>query len=259
LLKTFKGVRERYGFTHVRFPVGNSSLNMTVSETFAEWVTGITDGILKNLILDLCKAPFMDDMELSELNTFFECSYEIEGNEVPVNIPPIGLPISYIKSNPAISFDSHSFWRRRKIKIIKTNDNALENAEFVVYNICLEEDILSIEFIEWIDCFMVKFIDNEEVLRKYLNYSKYRAVFTVDFLEQFFQWKERDVDDYRYLLLLMKDIQLHPFTGGMGQTENLRSRGKEASKRITIKDRLSYMVERDTVTFIACIGHYEFH
>lgn len=57
----------------------------------------------------------------------------------------------------------------------------------------------------------------------------------------------------------MKDVELHPFTGGMGQTENLKNRGKEASKRINISDRLSYLVENNTVTFIACRGHYEFH
>ena len=57
----------------------------------------------------------------------------------------------------------------------------------------------------------------------------------------------------------MKDVQLHPFTGGMGRTENLRYNGKEASKRITHGNRLSYTVENNIVTFIACSGHYEFH
>jgi len=49
----------------------------------------------------------------------------------------------------------------------------------------------------------------------------------------------------------------------MGQTENLKNRGKEASKRITNRypegDRLSYFLEKNNVTFLACKGHYKFH
>ena len=82
-------------------------------------------------------------------------------------------------------------------------------------------------------------------------------------MEQFVGWKTDDFDSFKYLLLLMKDVQIHPFTGGMGQTENLKGRGKEASKRVTNSypdgDRLSYTVENNIVTFIACKGHYEFH
>ena len=80
---------------------------------------------------------------------------------------------------------------------------------------------------------------------------------------QLMQWKKDDSKLYKYTLLLMKDVQIHPFTGGMGQTENLRYRGKEASKRITNiypnGDRLSYFLENNIVTFVACKGHYKFH
>jgi Txe/YoeB family toxin of Txe-Axe toxin-antitoxin module len=57
----------------------------------------------------------------------------------------------------------------------------------------------------------------------------------------------------------MKDVEVHPFTGGMGHTENLKGRSKEASKRVTQVDRLSYSIENDVVTFLACKGHYDFH
>jgi len=110
---------------------------------------------------------------------------------------------------------------------------------------------------------MPKFIDTEEILTKYLGFTKYQPVFTLDFITQFLKWKQDDFETFKYLLLLMKDTQIHPFTGGMGQTENLKGRGKEASKRVTNSypdgDRLSYTVENNIVTFIACKGHYEFH
>lgn len=67
------------------------------------------------------------------------------------------------------------------------------------------------------------------------------------------------MQDNTNILLLMKDVGLHPFTGGMGKTENLQQRGKEASKQTTQLDRLSYTLKKNIVTFIACKGHYDFH
>ena len=82
-------------------------------------------------------------------------------------------------------------------------------------------------------------------------------------MAQLLEWKAKDNKLFKYTLLLMKDVQLHPFTGGMGRTENLKGNGKEASKRSTNRypdgDRLSYFLENNIVTFVACIGHYKFH
>ena len=133
----------------------------------------------------------------------------------------------------------------------------------MAYNVCLESDIASREIKEWADMSMPKFIDTKEILTKYLGFTKYQPVFTDHFMEQFLGWKSDNFETFKYLLLLMKDVQIHPFTGGMGKTENLIGRGKEASKRVTNSypdgDRLSYTVENNIVTFIACKGHYEFH
>ena len=159
--------------------------------------------------------------------------------------------------------DSHLFWQNKKISIRKSNTIVTENLDFTAYNICLDTDVTSPELKEWSDKSMPKLIDTPEVLTKYLGFSKYSPVFTENFMEQFLNWKTDDFDTFKYLLLLMKDVQIHPFTGGMGRTENLRKRGKEASKRVTNTypngDRLSYTIENDIVTFIACKGHYEFH
>jgi toxin YoeB len=106
----------------------------------------------------------------------------------------------------------------------------------------------------------MNFINTTETSHQNISaYRKYEVIFSESFLQQFFEWKNTDMDSFKYLLLLMKDVELHPFTGGRGQTENLKNRGKEASKRININDRLSYTVENNVVTFIACKGHYEFH
>lgn len=262
-LATFKKAREIFGFSHIRFPNNYAVLQITTTETFFEWVSTLTNRTIKNLIIDLCKKPFTDDLEEAELNLFFKNSYTLLGKNIPTDNEPVGLPVSHIKTVPSISLDSHFFWRNRKITVSKSNASSIENIDFVAYNVCLESDIATQEIEEWANMSMPKFIDTKEILKKYLGFTKYQPVFTDHFMEQFLNWKNDDFDIYKYLLLMMKDVQTHPFTGGMGQTESLRGRGKEASKRITNSyphgDRLSYTVENNIVTFIACKGHYEFH
>ena len=263
LLATFKEARKVYGFSHIRFPNNYAALQITTTETFFEWVSTLTNRTIKNLIIDLCKKPFTDELEEAELDAFFESNYALIGENVPTDNEPVGLPVSHIKTVPSISIDSHLFWRKRKITVRKSTANATENIDFIAYNVCLESDIATKEIMEWADMSMPKFIDTKEILTKYLGFTKYQPVFNEDFMTQFLKWKEGDFETFKYLLLLMKDVQIHPFTGGMGQTENLKGRGKEASKRVTNSypdgDRLSYTVENNIVTFIACKGHYEFH
>lgn len=262
-LKTFDAAKDKYGFSHVRFPINYHTQLITPTETFIEWISTLTNKTLKDLIVVLCRPPYTDELEADELNTFFESNYKVIGENVPTKTQPVGFPVSYIKSIPAISFDSHEFWHNRKITIQKTNDSGTENASFIVYNICIETDVDEKEFSEWTKESMPNFITTEAILRKYLGYTKYQVVFGANFMVQFNEWKNDEFKIFKYLLLLMKDVQIHPFTGGMGQTENLKGRGKEASKRVTNRypdgDRLSYTIENNIVTFIACKGHYEFH
>lgn len=262
-LETFKEAKKVYGFNHIRFPNNYAALQITTSQTFYEWVSTLTNRTIKNLIIDLCKKPFTDELEKSELDAFFDSNYTLIGDDAPTDVEPVGLPVSYIKTIPAISLDSHLFWRNRKIGIRKNDTSTAENIDFIAYNICLCTDNDSKEMEEWADMSMPKLIENKEILAKHLGFSKYQVVFTNIFLKDFFNWKNDNFEIYKYLLLLMKDVQIHPFSGGMGQTENLRGRGKEASKRITNSypdgDRLSYTIENNTVTFIACKGHYKFH
>jgi Txe/YoeB family toxin of Txe-Axe toxin-antitoxin module len=263
LLATFKEAKEIYGFTHIRFPYNYAALRITTTETFFEWVSSLTNRTIKNLIIDLCKRPFTDELEEAEMNSFFESDYTLVGEKIPTEIEPVGLPVSHIKTIPAISLDSDLFWRNRKIVLRKSNATSTENIDLIAYNICLRTDVSTQEIKEWADMSIPKLIDTKEALIKYLGFTKYQATFTDSFMEQFAIWKKDDMERFKYLLLLMKDVQIHPFTGGMGQTENLKGRGKEASKRVTNSyphgDRLSYSVENNIVTFIACKGHYEFH
>lgn len=259
LLKTFSAAQEKYGFSHIRFHSSFHQQFVTTTQTFYEWVSTLTNHKLKNLIVGLFRHPFSDDLEVSELASFFKSEYKIPQAEVLTKQAPVGLSVSYIKSLPAISFDSHLFWRNRVIEVQRSNSTENGDAKFDVYNICLETDIFEPELDDWANSCMSNLIETEVILKKFLNYTKYNTVFSFDFMDQFLDWKQNDTDTFKYILLLMKDVQLHPFSGGMGQTENLKKRGKEASKRINIVDRLSYTLDKDVVTFLACKGHYEFH
>jgi Txe/YoeB family toxin of Txe-Axe toxin-antitoxin module len=263
ILDTFGEASQKYNFTHIRFPLNYSEQQVTKTQNFYEWISTISNNTLRAAILKLFRPPYTDDLEEEVTDRFFESEYEVTRKEAPERHSPVGMPVAFIKSVPSISFDSHPFWRNRKIEINKTNGNVNENATFQVYNVCLPTDIDSVEITEWAENSFPHFIDSAALLNKYLGYQKFNSAFSNDFMEKFFDWKENDTKSFKYLLLLMKDIELHPFTGGMGQTENLKGRGKEASKRINNKypdgDRLSYTLENNVVTFIACKGHYEFH
>ncbi|MBB3056601.1 type II toxin-antitoxin system YoeB family toxin [Mucilaginibacter gotjawali] len=259
LIKTFKKAKERYGFNHIRFPLNHHDQQVTLKRNFYEVVSNFSNQTYKNLIVDLCKSPFIDDLEDDELNMFYSSKYEIIDEDVPTKASPLGLPVAFIKSSPAVSLNSHPFWRKKKISILKSSENEIENAILIVYNICLETDVDAKELSEWADNFLPSELTTEEEIKKYLNYTKYSIVFSPEFLVQFFEWKTNDTDKYKYLLQLLKDVEVHPFTGGMGQTENLKYRGKEASKRVTQADRLSYTLDNNLVTFLACKGHYKFH
>jgi Txe/YoeB family toxin of Txe-Axe toxin-antitoxin module len=228
-----------------------------------QWVTNINNRTLRDIIIKLFRPPFRDDLKEEELDIFFNSDYIIADEDAPIRKNPIGLPVAHILSFPTLSFNTHQYWNKRKIPIQKTNTSETENLNFHTYNICLETDLTSQEFIEWTDSSMSKLIINADVLKNYLGFTKYQVLFTDDFMTQLLEWKAKDNKLFKYTLLLMKDVQLHPFTGGMGRTENLKYNGKEASKRITNRypdgDRLSYFLENNIVTFVACKGHYKFH
>ncbi len=259
LMKTFKEANAKFGFKKIQFHSNHSSQLITTDNTFYQTISSLSKNDLKRTVLSFIKKPFVDDLEEEEMEVFFESDYEITDANVPVSTEPLSLPIAHIKSTITISFNSEKYWQNRKINILKTNTSETENLNFSAYNICLDTDLKTEEIKEWSESVYSNKIDNEEKLTYYLSYNKYSFIFVGDFIEQILQWKKDDKTIFYRILLLMKDVELHPFVGGIGRTENLRNNGKEASKRITGLDRLSYTLENNKVTYIACKGHYDFH
>jgi toxin YoeB len=77
------------------------------------------------------------------------------------------------------------------------------------------------------------------------------------FIEDLDYWKSEDPKVAERIRTLVKDTIAHPFTG-LGKPEPLKYiRPDLWSRRITKEDRLSYLVRKNTVTFIQCRYHYD--
>jgi len=257
LLVTFRAAKDRYEFSHIRFPSGYSSMQITADHNFAEWISEISSPIVRNLVLGIVKAPYTDDLEEQEIESYVESDFEVVDPSCPTKQAPFGLPVALIKSVPSISLTTHDFWKQAIIQIRNKVDK--EGKVHSVYNLSHPDDCTSDEIEEWSKLFLSVQISTQEELRAYLSFDKYECEFAQDFMTHLFTWKRTNLDKFKYVLRLMKDVETSPFAGGLGRTENLKNRGKEASKRITITDRLSYVIENDVISFISCSGHYEFH
>lgn len=263
MIGTFKKAKEVVGFKNILFQNNLSTQTVIDEMNFIQLLDLLENKDLKRALITFLNPPYLDDLTNTELEDYYSSEYQIVDEDCPTKEAPYGFPIAHIKSAPTISLNTHDFWNNLKINLTRIGKVEIDNADFSVSNICLSEHIDSQEFKNWIIVSMASKIEDKEALDKYLGYTKYLAHFDDNFFTQLMGWKKENSKLYKYTLALMKDVELHPFTGGMGQTENLKNRGKEASKRISNSypngDRLSYIIENNVVTFIACKGHYEFH
>lgn len=263
MIGTFKKAKEVVGFKSILFQNNLSNQAVVEQINFVQLLDLLENKDLKRAIITFLNPPYLDDLTDRELEEFYSSEYQITDEGCPTTEAPYGFPVAHIKSTPTISLNTHAFWNNLKINLTRIGTDDIENASFSVSNICQPQHIDSQQFKDWISISLADKIEDKVALGKYLGYTKYSAHFGEDFFAQLMGWKEENPKLYKYTLALMKDVELHPFTGGMGQTENLKNRGKEASKRISNSypdgDRLSYTVENNVVTFIACKGHYKFH
>lgn len=263
MIGTFKKAKEVIGFKNILFQ-NNLSNKIVIEEiNFIQLLDLLENKDLKRALITFLNPPYLDDLTDAELEEFYSSEYQITDEGCPTTEAPYGFPIAHIKNVPTISLNTHEFWNNLKVNLTRIGAEEAENTSFLVNNICQSEQLATQQFKDWISVSMANKIKDKEALGKYLGYTKYSAYFEDDFFTQLMDWKNENQKLYKYTLALMKDVELHPFAGGMGQTENLKNRGKEASKRISNTypdgDRLSYTVENNLVTFIACKGHYKFH
>jgi toxin YoeB len=81
--------------------------------------------------------------------------------------------------------------------------------------------------------------------------------FTPRAFEDFTYWINNDRKKLKRILVLIKDIQKHPYTG-IGKPEQLKySLQGYYSRRIDAEHRLIYSVSENDIIIIACRYHYE--
>ena len=82
-------------------------------------------------------------------------------------------------------------------------------------------------------------------------------VFSDRSIAEIYHWKNFGEGLYRRLFNLFDDIPDHPFMGGIGETEVLRHMNGVASKKLNQPNRVTYKLEGDIITILACRGHYD--
>jgi len=259
LVKTFKRATARFNFKKIIFQKDLHNVEVINGSNFFEVIELLKNKDLKKILFSYLTPPYLDDFSESDLDQFYTSDFVISDENCPTNEIPVGLPLAFITNKLAISLNSDNYWKKTIIILNRLGEKASESE---VYNICLIGDLDLEDIINWAENALID-IKTEEQLILYLNYFKFQVSFKEGFFDELMNWKTSETKIFKYILTLMKDVQLHPFSGGIGHTENLKSRGKEASKRITNKypdgDRLSYSITNDVLLFISCKGHYKFH
>ena len=97
---------------------------------------------------------------------------------------------------------------------------------------------------------------NQGKIRSILNFIFPHYVFEPRAIDEITYWNLENFELYERLLELLSDIQLHPFTGGLGKTEVLKNQSGIASKRLTHEDRVTYSLKNNEIKILACKGHY---
>ena len=71
------------------------------------------------------------------------------------------------------------------------------------------------------------------------------------------EWSLHDIKTFKKINDLIKDISRHPYSG-LGKPEQLKHKlSNYWSRRLNLKDRLVYKIEKETIIIVKCKGHYK--
>jgi Txe/YoeB family toxin of toxin-antitoxin system len=256
LLMLCKTGKERYGFNKLRFVNQFHEILVMEGYTFQDFLKDpFAMKISKDLLLSFRRYPFIDDEDEEAINAYISKTFTY--GEAKCS----GLAGAYIYSTLATSIfheSEHpkivSVWNEPKIKVtIEDNESTFED---VVYHISKEEHLNSDAIKEW---YANKFIWNieqiEDLNKLYPNY-----IFESEAFDDLMYWKKENKLLYIRLHILLKDVEVHPFTGGMGKTEALKGTSGRASKRLNDEHRIQYSLsgrdENKIITIYRCKEHY---
>lgn len=148
MANTLKVANEKYGFSHIIFPLELAKTLVTVDKTFYQWAHAIRHQGDKNKILSLIKKPFINDVLVLQEHIDYLNHYYYENTDLGIDQTYcIGLSMAHITEIAAISLSGFALWEQIKISFYKENDEKKENAEtkepdkVSVYNISTENSI----------------------------------------------------------------------------------------------------------------------
>lgn len=147
MANTLKVVNEKYGSSHILFPLDLAETKVTVDKTFYQWAHSIDHQGEKNKILSLIKQPFINDILRGQIG--YLDHYYFENIDLGIEQTYcIGLSTAHITQTAAISIPQVTYWEQTQINFFKENlrnqdetDTINEPEAVSVYNISTENSI----------------------------------------------------------------------------------------------------------------------
>jgi hypothetical protein len=140
---------QKYGISHIVFPVDLGKIKVFEHKTFYEWVYNIPHQGDKNKILALIKKPFTDDVlqdQVGDLDAFYFENAEIGIDQTYCH----GLATAHITETATLSLHTNAFWEQNIIGFFKENIEIGSAEPVKVFNICgessFEEDTITAYF-----------------------------------------------------------------------------------------------------------------
>lgn len=252
LLEIAKTARP-FGFNKIRFYDEKHTIQIAKDYFLSDWINNPSvNKIQKTALMGLYRHPYINDSDENEVNEYLSHSYYYKDSS-NTNIVCKGLAAAYIYNTLSISFPNNEEWEKSIINIYSEPESIMNEIQLEVYNI-FHETNFNLELIkDWLNQNLYRIIETEKDLEFFFpNYH-----FEKQAVEDFFYWKNIDLNLFKRLVLLLRDIKLNPFVGGIGKTELLKNNySGYGSKRLTDEHRIIYKIDSGKIGINSCKGHY---
>lgn len=247
-----KKAREKFDFKKLRFTQQLHEYRLLTEEfSFSDYIRDKrVNPTIRTLLLDLHRYPFIDDEDEQVLAQYLENQFRFQkGND---KLKCDGLATAYLYDTVAISFSSEQIWDKLKITILVQKGDT-ETVEQVFHLSKTEHLDQENELTKWLSEHVQQGVHTlADLKRLYPNY-----VFESQAFDDLLYWKTKNQTLYLRLHVLLRDIEISPFTGGLGKTESLKGTSGRASKRLDSEHRIVYSLKGEMVTVYRCKGHYD--
>jgi toxin YoeB len=251
LLRVCKEAKQQFGLNKLRFVAQLSQIDLLANYTFQDYIADTrTPSLHKNLLLGLFWYPFIDDQDETAMDAYINRDYSWNDE------PCAGLAAAHIYNTLSASLTSDVCWQDTllTINVVEQNETTRQAQ---VCNISQPHHLQHINITTWYsNKLLTQTLNPQNLSSLYPSYQ-----FTAAAIEDLQHWQNHDQQMYQKVHALLHDILLHPFTGGLGQTEVLRYVEQCCSKRITREHRLTYWLSSNNDTQVViiyrCKEHYQ--